>query len=138
MAVLVPRKTPLAFTSITRSQSAAVVFSTKPAAPMPALLTKMSSLPKRATVVLMASAHESSFVTSKWRYRASPPRSLISASTWRPSASRTSPMTTLAPSWEKRRASSAPMPLAPPLMNATFPSSLMLHLRCLDGGPSVA
>ena len=47
IAALVPRNTPLALTSITRSHSSTVVSSSRPAPPMPALLTSTSSLPKR-------------------------------------------------------------------------------------------
>src|SRR5262249_15066892 len=53
----------------------------------------------------------------------------MSASTCRPSASRTSPSTTLAPSWANRRASTAPMPRAPPLIKATFPANRITSLR---------
>src|SRR5262245_44598508 len=48
----------------------------------------------------------------------------MSASVALPSASRISPKTTFAPSRQNRRASQAPCPRAPPLMRATFPSSL--------------
>src|SRR5262252_4992227 len=52
----------------------------------------------------------------------------ISASTRRPSSSRTSPKTTWAPSRANSFASAAPCPRAPPLISATFPSSLpMAH-----------
>src|ERR1700739_4846965 len=45
------------------------------------------------------------------------------ASTFSPSASRMSPKTALAPSRANVSASAAPCPRAPPLINATFPSS---------------
>ena len=44
MAYFVPRNTPLALTSITRSHSSTVVSSMPPTALTPALLTRMSSL----------------------------------------------------------------------------------------------
>src|SRR5262245_60143270 len=59
-----------------------------------------------------------------------------------PSASRTSPNTTLAPSRVNRIASAAPCPRAPPLMSATLPSSFpmtsppgFLHMAA-DAPPS--
>src|SRR4029453_18544870 len=52
----------------------------------------------------------------------SPPWEVTRAGTERPSSSRTSPMTTRAPSRVKRWASAAPMPRAPPLMSATLPA----------------
>ena len=65
IAALVPRKTPLALTSITRSHSSTVVSSSRPAPPMPALLTRTSSLPKRAVAAATACCQESSRVTSR-------------------------------------------------------------------------
>src|SRR5262245_66398016 len=49
-----------------------------------------------------------------------------------PSASSTSPRTTLAPSLTKSRPSTAPIPLAPPLINATLPASLTTNLLGSD------
>ena len=129
MADLVPRNTPLALMSMIRSQPSTVVSSTRPPAlltpplPIPALLTRMSNLPNWETAAATALAQADSLVTSTLRNRASPPASPIWASTWRPSSSKTSPKTTLAPSRAKRLTSAAPMPLAPPLISATFPSS---------------
>ena len=129
MAAFVPRKTPFALMSMTRSQSSTGVSSIRPPTPpMPALLTRMCSAPKRETVCATASCQLASLVTSSGTKRHCPPLSFISASTLRPSSSRTSPIPTFAPSRAKRRASSAPMPLAPPLMNATLPSSLPIFL----------
>src|SRR5262245_18045483 len=47
----------------------------------------------------------------------------MASSTCLPSASSTSPNTTLAPSRTNRSASAAPWPRAPPLISATLPSS---------------
>ena len=65
MAALVPRNTPLAFTSITRSHSSALVSSRMPRATTPALLTTTSSLPNRDTAAAMAAVQDSSLVTSR-------------------------------------------------------------------------
>lgn len=51
-----------------------------------------------------------------------PPRALM---TELPSSSWTSAMTTLAPCSEKSFAIASPIPLAPPVTIATFPSSLL-------------
>src|SRR5262245_15590009 len=126
MAARVPRNTPLAFTSITWFHSLTVVSSMRLPPPTPALLTRMSSLPKRSIVRDTARSQSPSSVTSSRTKRASPPCALISAATACPSASRMSPMTTRAPSRANSRASLAPMPRAPPLMSATFPASLMV------------
>src|SRR5262245_15510319 len=125
MAAFVPRKTPLAFTSMTRSHSAAVVSSSRPAAPTPALLTSTSSFPKRRSAVATARSQSLSLVTSRLTNTASPPLAPIPAATAAPSASRMSPMTIRAPSCAKSRASTAPIPRAPPLMRATLPASLI-------------
>src|SRR5262245_52455704 len=125
MAALVPRKTPLAFTSITRSHSAAVVSSSRPAPPTPALLTSTSSFPKRRSAVATARSQSLSLVTSSLTNTASPPLAPIPAATAAPSASRMSPMTIRAPSCAKSRASTAPIPRAPPLIRATLPASLI-------------
>ena len=125
MAALVPRKTPLALMSITRSHSSTVVSSRVPLDSTPALFTRISSLPKRLTAVATASCHAASLVTSSGTKTHSPPDSLISASVRRPSYSRMSPMTTLAPSLANNFASAAPIPLAPPLISATLFSSRM-------------
>ena len=79
----------------------------------------------RATVAAIASCQPVSLVTSSRTNKHSPPDSLIWASVWRPSSSSVSPMTTLAPSPAKRRASAAPIPLAPPLMKTTLFSKRM-------------
>src|SRR5262245_10855682 len=56
---------------------------------------------------------------------ACPPAPTTSCSTCLPSASRTSPITTFAPSFANSRASTAPIPRAPPLISATLPASLI-------------
>ena len=66
MAAFVPRNTPVLLTAITLSQSAREVSSTKLLTPpIPALLTRMSSLPKRDVVTWMASCQLASLVTSR-------------------------------------------------------------------------
>ena len=65
-AALVPRKTPLALTSITLSHSSAVVSSRVPQETTPALLTRTWRPPNRSTVAATALRQSSSLVTSRW------------------------------------------------------------------------
>jgi len=129
-AALVPRKTPLELTSMILSQPSMAVSSVKARLLIPALLTSTSNLPKLETARSTALAQSASCVTSNLTNNACPPASAIWASTALPSSSEISPMTTLAPSRAKMRASSAPIPRAPPEIRATFPSNriLLLHL----------
>ena len=126
MACFMPRKTPLALMSISRSQASVLRWSVSPLPLIPALLTKMSNFPYLATTAATERSHWSSLLTSSNTTIASPPASAISASTFRASSSRMSAMATLAPSRANRRASSAPIPWAPPVIRATFPASLMI------------
>jgi len=93
---------------------------------MPALLTRMSSLPNAATAACTAACQSLSLVTSILTKRAWPPALVMWSTTSRPSASSRSATTTFAPSCAKIVASLRPMPLAPPVMSATLPASLMV------------
>jgi len=68
---------------------------------MPALLTKISSLPNREVTSSAALAQSTSLVTSNLTKKHSPPAAATSAAVLRPSSSRMSPMTSLAPSRAK-------------------------------------
>src|SRR5215470_7981832 len=125
IAARVPRKTPVELTAMIRSQSARVVSSIRLPPPMPALLTRTSSFPYTRSASVTAPAQSDSLVTSRRTNVASPPAARISSTVFLPSASRTSPSMTFAPSFVNRRPASAPIPRAPPLISATFPSSLM-------------
>src|SRR5262249_4652574 len=121
----VPRKTPVEFTAMIRSQSPRVVSSIRLPPPMPALLTRTSSFPYKRSASATAPAQSDSLVTSRRTNTASPPAARIFSTVVLPSASSTSPSPTFAPSFANRRPASAPIPRAPPLISATFPSSLM-------------
>src|SRR5437762_708831 len=125
MACFMPRKTPLAFTFMRVSQATVLMVSGSNVPLIPALFTRTSSFPNPPTVVLTASRQSASLVTSSFTNRAWPPAPAIFSVTWRPSTSRTSPTTTFAPSRAKIVASLRPIPLAPPVMSATFPASLI-------------
>jgi len=123
MACLEPKKAPLTLMSMIRVHSASLVSSTVPRADIPALLTRISSLPKRVVTSLAACVQSASLVTSSRTKKHSPPAAVTSAAVLRPSSSRMSPMTSLAPSRAKILVMAAPMPLAPPLIKATLFSS---------------
>ena len=61
----VPRNTPLTLMSMVRSHCSAVMSSMPPRVEMPALLTRMSTLPKRDTAAATALRQSSSLVTSR-------------------------------------------------------------------------
>src|SRR5713101_3933700 len=122
MACFIPRKTPLALTSMSRSHADTLKVSGSKVPLMPALFTRMSSLPKLDRVAAIASCQAASLVTSRRTNRPASPRP---SATFRPSASSTSATTTLAPSLAKMLTSLCPMPRAPPVTSATLPSSLI-------------
>src|SRR4051794_8063928 len=120
-AVFMPRKAPTRLIDSTFMKCSTVESTNFVNAPStPALFTRMFSPPYASTVSRTASCQLASDVTSSVTNTASSPRSCATAS---PSASRMSPITTLAPSATNRRACDSPCPRAPPLMSATFPSS---------------
>src|SRR5262249_42726672 len=112
-ACFMPRNTPLAFTFKRVSQADVLSVSGSNVPLMPALFTRMSSLPNTDTVVLTAASQSGSLVTSSFTNRAWPPDAAIFSTTWRASNSRTSATTTWAPSRAKIVASLCPIPLAP-------------------------
>src|SRR5437667_10981553 len=107
-------------TAISLFQSVASVSCTEPTRPMPALLTRTSSRPKRSTLASTAACRLARSVTSVRRNKAASPSSWA---TLRPPSSLRSAITTRAPCSAKARQVAAPMPLPPPVTNATLPSS---------------
>ncbi|BAT03080.1 Os07g0663650 [Oryza sativa Japonica Group] len=89
---------------------------------MPALLKTTSRRPCRATARSTAAATCASSVTSQRAYDAASAPS--SAATACPRSSCTSARMTLAPFLTNSSAVALPMPLAPPVMTATFPANL--------------
>ena len=71
----------------------------------------------------MAASHCPSSVTSRRMKVASPPPFFISVILLCPSSSKRSQITTLAPSVANNLAVAAPIPNAPPVTKATFPSN---------------
>src|SRR5579872_2963660 len=124
-AYLVPRNTPRALTDINWSHASVSSMSVTALPLMPALFTRMSSLPYFCPVVSTTFFQSASLVTSRCINSALPLVRVMSEATLRPSSSSVSAITTLAPSLAKRRAVAAPMPEAAPLTMATFPARRM-------------
>ena len=117
MPYLQHRNTDFRFTFCTRSQASTEVsrIEASSSGEMPALLKSTSILPNRSRASTYMPSTSSGFVTSAWMARS-------------PTASglRSTP-TTCAPSDWNRRADSAPMPLAVPVITQTLPSKPSGH-----------
>src|SRR5664279_1614296 len=114
-AAAVQLRTPPRLTAMTRAHCSGVVVGKKPNSSMPALLTRMSSVPVAATAACAAARSVTSSSTA-WP--------LTSAAIFSAPATSMSPTQTSAPSAARRAAIAAPMPLAPPVTRAFLPSSL--------------
>src|SRR3954447_16801931 len=114
MPYLQQKKTDFTFTACTRSHTSTSVSSTEASSggEMPALLNSTSMRSYAARTASYIERTASSSATSQANARSTPGES----------AARSTP-TTIAPSSLKRRAVSAPMPLAAPVMTQTLPSS---------------
>src|SRR5262245_12777617 len=125
-AAWVQLRTPVRLTASTFSQRSGVMSTKNPKSSVPALLTRMSI---GAPALSTAACAEPRSVTSGsiGRPEISPATSVA------PSRLR-SPTVTSAPSAARRRAIAAPIPLAPPVTRAFFPSSLMRQ-SSLFGAP---
>src|SRR5690625_1289312 len=116
-----PLPTPRMLTSMTQSQSAGVAAATGPVSPIPALLTRTSSRPKRLSTSSAASCIASRSVTSTamgWASRPSAAKSSTVSSRWRCVRPVT---TTVIPARAKARAMPRPIPFDPPVTTATLP-----------------
>src|SRR5262249_17382368 len=138
MAALVPRKTPVALTAITRVQCSRVWSPSRGPAvwvvwmrmrgsrpETPGMLHAMSSRPYVFSASATVAAHWASSRTPCVVNRAVSPELTISDSTALPSAALLSLSRTDAPCSANRRAVAAPMPDAPPVTIATLPESLL-------------
>src|SRR5882724_9156080 len=116
-AALQPRKVPSALMSLTRRYSAKVQSSIELRTPTPAAFRSPCRPPNVPVVAATAFCQPSSWVTSSGTNADAAPSSTLSA---RPLASSRSASTALPPSRTTRRAVSAPMPDAPPLISTTL------------------
>src|ERR1039458_2151167 len=123
MAYFITKKGAVRLVSTTRCQSSSSISTTFAMMPVPALLTTMSNLPPKATVVstmrcaspgLPASAAQTVIWLAEMFFA-----TLSSISRRRPV------MQTLAPSRTNASATAAPMPVPPPVIIATLPCNLM-------------
>src|SRR5690348_3867769 len=89
--------------------------------PIPALLTTMSSFPNARVVSATTRCQSCSLPTSCSRKIAWPPARSILARTASPGFALTSVSATAAPSRANSAAHAWPIPIAPPVMSATFP-----------------
>ena len=123
MKICTPLITPSRLTPITQSQSFQVMRSMGRNTATPALLQTRCTLPKRSRVACAAPARASRSVTSTLRAR----HCAFDASNSRRAASKalssTSAMTTFMPADAHDLAMPRPIPLAPPVMNATLPAT---------------
>src|SRR6266536_1928485 len=118
-ACLIPRNTPRRSTPTVASKPSTGTSSIfPPTPPYPALLKMQSSRPKRLRVSSTAACTSGSRLTSVWTYSARDPSSPVRR---RPRSSWMSATMTDAPSSTKSRTVASPMPLAPPVINATLP-----------------
>src|SRR4051794_25717381 len=120
-----PKKQDLGLTCMSRSQSDSSNSVTLPERCAPALLTMTSMPPMNSAAPPMSACISCALDTSVRTKRArSPPFSAFTVSTvsWAPSSLR-SPTTTRAPSLANRRAVALPIPVAAPVITASFPSS---------------
>jgi hypothetical protein len=88
---------------------------------VPALLTRMSSRPQRASVASTIAATDFSSVTSVSTAKADAPRASRSRTAARDFSAFRAAMTILAPAPAKPRAMPSPIPPLPPVTIATFP-----------------
>ena len=121
------------------SRSTSAVGSRLPVCVTAAQLTAQSRRPELAVARATAAAISSGSETSTRTNRAVPPDDEISSVAARPSSSLRSAIQTSAPSWAKSSPVARPMPVAPPVMKAIFPSSSIVPPSVSavgEGGPS--
>ena len=123
----VQRNGPLRLMATMYCQSSNEVSSIGPLWLTPALLTRMSSRPKRVTVCSNRLITSSSFVTSDWTAITVPPPASSSVFAFSRTSARRPEITTVQPSAMNASAIPRPMPVPPPVMIAILPSSLPMR-----------
>src|SRR5262245_53736935 len=116
------RKVPFTLTAMIASHVASSVSITVPEEPMPALLTRMSRVPKAATVSFTTRRQSPSRETSAACARARAPASAMLLATSCAASSERSTSATDAPSRPKASAVARPIPEPAPVTSATLPS----------------
>src|SRR5438093_5849819 len=118
------RNAPVRLVAITRSNSAVVISVIGPPVPVPAEFTASWSAPKRSTVAATAASTEASSVTSQGTHAARSPSRLAAS---RSVSSRRAQIITRPPAFTISSAQPKPIPVAPAVTNATFPSRLAIR-----------
>src|SRR5216683_1586766 len=117
------RNGPFTFTVITRSHSSSLIPSTVDTCSIPALFTSTFSRPNRSTVPFTARSTSRTRVTSHSIANPAPPVFCTSLITSRSFSNRLPATATLAPSRANASAIARPIPVPPPVINATLPES---------------
>src|SRR5712664_4321651 len=117
------RNGPFTLTVITRSHSSSLIPSTVETCSAPALFTSTFSRPNRSTVPFTARSTSRACVISHSIAKPAPPAFCTSTITSRSFSKRRPATATLAPSRANASAIARPIPVPPPVINATFPES---------------
>src|SRR5262245_14672736 len=123
-AAFTAKNVPFRLTAWTWSQSASVMTSMRVDGKMPALLTRMSSRPKRSTAFWVSASASDHRETSARQKSASPPARRISSTTALPARGSRPTISTLAPSAAKTWAIPLPMPRLEPVITAVLAFNL--------------
>src|ERR1700730_6556251 len=126
---------PFTLTSKVSSMCLAVISPSRSWLPTPALAKTMSRVPRSAFTAAYSRSRSARSETEPFTARALGPRSATAASS---ASCRRPKMKTKAPSSMKRFAAARPMPVAPPVITAVFPLSLVmsciLRWSCTEAG----
>ncbi len=123
------RNGPVAFTAKSRFHSSSPTRASGAELAMPALDTRMSTVPKRAPAAACRRAIESASETSQGTASALAPVWRISSATASISSALRAATITRAPASASSRAVAAPMPRPPPVTSATLPSRSICIVR---------
>src|ERR1035437_6145598 len=134
-AACAQRKVPVRLTRSTCSHSASGISRNAFACPIPALFTRMSRRPNSATTAAIRESTCAGSLISIWKEAAAPPSCRISSATRSAAAPSTSTTASDAPSRERRRAISRPMPRPAPVTRAILLLSVMNSSRPGWGRP---
>src|SRR5258708_3003542 len=117
------RTGPFKLTVIIRSHSSSLIASTVETCSVPALFTSTLSRPNRSTVPFTARSTSRTCVTSHSIANPAPPAFCTSPITSRNFSNRRPATATLAPSRANASAIARPIPVPPPVINATLPET---------------
>ena len=125
----VSRNAPVRLVPSTSSQSPRFMAIISPSRVMPALLTRISTLPKRSSTAFAPALIESSLATSSGIAAACPPKPSISATASASFVSLRAANTTVAPARANSSAHARPIPCEAPVTSAIRPSKSAILSR---------